>query len=193
MNRIDPTTSAYPSFTLLHLSTELLIEILTYVPVPDLFSVQWTCRKIRDIIVGTAYLQYIMCAHINGVDDFLPPDVPYSERLELLRRHEQSWSGLQFNLFVECATSIPYPNHFTLQDGYLIYQSFGLVGNTLRYGYTDICSATPKKELRWTHITVDNDYLPRLPLRVIFAVDWDLAVAIRFVSFFPNHTCKSDK
>ena len=75
---------------LLHLSTEVLIEILGYLPGADMVSMQQTCRTIRDIIAGTAYLQYILRADINGVDDFLIPRLSYSERLELLRRHEQS-------------------------------------------------------------------------------------------------------
>jgi len=51
-----------PSCTLLDLSTELLIEILAYLPVDDLSSVQWSCRMVGDIIADTAYFQYIMHA-----------------------------------------------------------------------------------------------------------------------------------
>jgi hypothetical protein len=76
--------------TLFDLSTEVLVEILAYLPAVRLFSVQRTCRTIRDIIAGTTYFQYTMRAFINGVDDLLPPDFPHSERLELLRCHEQS-------------------------------------------------------------------------------------------------------
>jgi len=83
--------------TLLYLSTEVLIEILGYLPGADMVSMQRTCRTIRDIIAGTAYLQYILRADINGVDDFLLPRVSYAERLELLRRHEQSWHSRTIN------------------------------------------------------------------------------------------------
>lgn len=170
----------YPSFQrtlLLNLSTELLVQILSYLPVVDLFSVQRTCRKIHHIVAGTTYLQYILRTQINGVDDFLLPDSPYTERLKLLRRHEESWNGLQFNLFAEFITSFPQPNHYTLRDGYLIYED--LSGTTLRYAYTDLCSATRNKDLSWVHITLHDIQLP-LTTKVVFEVDHDLVVAIRF-------------
>jgi hypothetical protein len=170
----------YPSCQrtlLLNLSTELLVQILSYLPAVDLFSVQRTCRKIRHIITGTTYLQYILRIQINGIDDFLPPDFPYTERLKLLRRHEQSWDSLQFNLFTEFTTSVPQPGCYTLRDGYLIYED--LSGTTLRYAYTDLCSATRNEDPSWVHITLHNIHLP-LPSKVVFAVDHDLVVAIRF-------------
>ena len=166
-----------PQCTLLNLSTELLIQILAYLQAADLFSVQRTCRKIRHIVAGTTYLQYILRTQINGVDDFLPPDFPYPKRLELLRRHEQSWNGLQFNLFAEFTTSVPQPDSYTLRDGYLIFED--LSGTVLRYGYTDLCSAVRNEEVPWVHITMNDIPLP-LPSKVVFAVDHDLMVAMRF-------------
>ena len=103
--------------TFLDLSTEVLVEILAYLPVVRLFSVQRTCRTIRDIIAGTIYFRYTMRAYINGVDDHLPPDFPHSERLELLRRHEQSWNNLQVrgNIFTQCVTGdVPFTSSFIL-------------------------------------------------------------------------------
>jgi F-box domain len=168
------------SCTLLDLSTELIIEILSYLPAMDLFFVQRTCRTIHDIIAGTARLQYVLLTHIHGVDDLLPPDFPYSERLELLQRHEQSRKTLQFNLLTQCVTSMPYPDRFTLRDGYLIYET--LTASTPQYGYTDLCSVSCNEEVRWVHVTMDKSRLP-LPLKVRFAPDHDLVVAIRSVSF----------
>lgn len=165
------------SCTLLNVSTELIIKILAYLPVDDLFSVQCTCRTIRDIIAGTACLQYIIRAYINGVNDFLPPDFPHSERLELLRRHEQAWSGLQLNLFTKCVINIPLSGRFTLQDGYLIYEI--LTSRPSRYGYADLFSATTDEELCWVHITMDGDHLD-LSTETTFAVDHDLMITIRY-------------
>src|SRR6267142_1595774 len=170
--------------TLLDLSTEVLVEILAYLPVVSLFSVQRTCRTIRDIIAGTTYFQYTMRAYINGVDDDLPPDFPHSERLELLRRHEQSWSNLQLraSIFTQCVTGdsdVPFTSCFILQDGYLIYEY--LMGGLQRYGYADLCSASPDEELRWVHITIANGHLPTTSTATVgFAVDHDLMVAIRY-------------
>lgn len=177
-----PPLPMYPSHQrtrLLNLSTELLVQILSYLPVVDLFSVQRTCRKILHIVAGTTYLQYVIRTQINGVDDFLPPspDVPYTERLKLLRRHEESWNGLQFNKFAQFTTSVPHPECYILQDGYLIYED--LSGTTFRYGYTDLCSATQDEDMSWAHITLYDIHFP-LPSKVVFAVDHDLVVAIRF-------------
>jgi F-box-like len=162
---------------LLNLSTELLVQILSYLPAVDLFAVQRICREIRHIVAGTTYLQYILRTQINGVDDFLPPNLPYSERLKLLRRHEESWNGLEFDLFAEFTTSVPQPNCYTLRDGYLIYED--LSGTTLRYGYTDLCSATRNEDLSWYRVTLYDIHFP-LPSKVVFAVDHDLVVAMRF-------------
>ena len=173
------TTPTYPPYILLDLPTELLVKILTYLPVVDLFSVRWICRTLRDVIAGTAYLQYIIHAHINGVEDSLPPDFPYSERLELLRRHQQTWSAPQFNLFTKCVTNMSYGYHFILQDGYLIYES--LWADPQQYGYTDLYSTARNEEVCWVHITIDNSRVPPLN-NVIFAIDHDLVVGLRFVS-----------
>ena len=102
----SPVATPPSTCTLLDLSTEVLIEILSYLPVADMLSAQHTCRTIRDIVVGTAYLQYILHAEINGIDDVLPPNFPYSERVELLRRHEQSWNELSLNLFTACVPDL---------------------------------------------------------------------------------------
>lgn len=39
---------------LLYLLTEILIDILSFLPAADLFSVWRTCHTIRDIVDGTA-------------------------------------------------------------------------------------------------------------------------------------------
>jgi len=173
------TTPTYPSCILLHLPTELLIKILTYLPVADLFSVRWTCRTLGDIITNTAYLQYIIRAYINGVEDSLPPDFPYSKRLELLRRREQSWSALQFDLFAEYDPNMSRLENSILQDGYLVYGQ--LLENPRRYRYTDLYSAARNEEVHWVHITIDNSPLPPLS-DVTFAIDHNLVVGFRFVS-----------
>ena len=174
-------TPTYTRHILLHLPIELLVKILTYLPVTDLWSMRWTCHILKDIIASTARLQYIIHAYLNGVEDSLPPDFPHSKRLELLRHHEQSWSRLHFNLFTvtEYVSDMSYPDQFILQDGYLIYEHHGV--DSLEYGYTDLYSAARNEEVRWVHITMDDGHLPRL-YNLTFAVDHNLVVASRFVS-----------
>jgi hypothetical protein len=142
-------------------------------------SAQRTSRTIRDIVVGTAYLQYILHAEVNGIDDTLPPNFPYSERLELLQRHEQAWNELRLNPFTEYVEDLDsrYYHEFSLQDSYLIYRR--PTGTVLQYGYTDLCSAARGDKLRWVHITMAMDD-SLIPISVAFAVDHDLIVAIRF-------------
>jgi hypothetical protein len=170
---------------LLDLSTEVLIDILSFLPAADLFSMRQTCHTIRDIVDGTAYLQYILCTDAMGVDDLLPPDFPYADRLKLLRHHEQSRNSLQFNLFTEGFVHLPghaYIKQWVLQGGYLIYDHYTADGMR-QYGYTDLCAATRNEELRWVYIRLDTNRLLSSWPRLIFAVDHNLVVAIRFVSF----------
>jgi hypothetical protein len=171
---LDPCTPNFPS-----LPTELLILILSYLPVVELCAVQRTCRRIHDIVAESAHLQYVLRTQINGVDDLLPPDCPFSERLELLKCHENAWSNLQLKLSHEFASPL-LDRHF-LQDGYLIYNK---IGGTLQYGYVDLLAATPEEGLHWVHISREDI---RHPLCVVFAVDHNLAVVLRY-RVFSNYT-----
>jgi hypothetical protein len=168
---VEPCTPTFPT-----LPTELLILILSYLPVVELCAVQRTCHRIHNIVVESAHLQYILRSQINGVEDLLPPDCPFSERLELLRRHENAWSNLQLKLSHEFASPL-LDRHF-LQDGYLIYNK--IAGN-LQYGYVDLLSAIPDEDLSWAHISREDI---RHPLCVVFAVDNNLAVVLRYPSLF---------
>lgn len=177
-NTVSPGNQVDTTHTLLGLSTEVLIEILAHLPPRDIISMQRTCHLIRDIVDGTAYLQYILRTQIKGIKDFLPHDFPYSERIALLRRHEQSWSSLQFNFLTKCAIAVSPFDNFTLQGGYLIHASHG-DGNWIDYGYTDLCSATRNEELHWVHVKMEHCDLPVMS-EVIFSIDHDLMVAMRF-------------
>jgi len=163
--------SCTPSF--LSLPTELIILLLSYLPAVELCAFQRTCHRIRCIVAESAHLQYILQAQINGVDDLLPPERPFSERLELLRCHEKSWSNLQLRVWHEFTAAI-HQRHF-LQDGYLIYNR---IAGTLQYGYVDLLSSSPDEELRWVHISRDDICFP---LCVVFAVDHNLAVVLRYI------------
>ena len=196
-NKPTPGNQVATPRSLLDLSTEVLVEILAYLPATDMIAVQRTCRTIRDIVAGTAYLQYTLHAEIYGVDDLLPPDFPYSERLELLRCHEQSWRDLQFQRFAEChdIPGVPDLAVFTLQDSYLIYECVTRWERALQYGYTDLCSADRNQELRWVHLTIgESQYSASTRTRIVFAVDHDLVIAVRFCILFDSSSeCKPDK
>ncbi|KAH9059097.1 hypothetical protein EDB87DRAFT_1624629 [Lactarius vividus] len=157
-----------------NLSTELLIHIFGYLPVTDLLSIQRTCRRNYAIVAETAYLQYIIHTQLNGVDDLLPLNCPFSERLELLRQHEKSWNDLQWNLYTEFTTNFePNLRKNIIQDGYLISRSDT---DLTRYGYVDLFASSPKEEPHWVQISLKNFLIP---YNLVFSVDNNLAVAIR--------------
>ncbi|KAI9444491.1 hypothetical protein H4582DRAFT_1909261 [Lactarius indigo] len=165
--------------TISSLPTELLVRLLSYLPAIDLLSAQRTSRRFHNVITDSSYLQYILRIEINGVDDLLPPDCPIAERLRLLRQHEKSWNCLQYNKFAEDSfTEFTEQRLFIIQDGYLIYRKVTRRGGALiRYGYVDLSSASPNRELRWVHIPMQHTPFP-VPLELEFAVDYNLAVAI---------------
>ena len=91
---------------------------------------------------------------------------------------------LHFNLSTKCDPTSDI-HHFTLQDGYLIYRYPYTEQRWLEYEYTDLCSAARNEALRWVHITMrgtESIYTFPWPI-VIFAVDHDLVVVVRFCAF----------
>ncbi len=171
---------------LLSLSTELLIHIFAYLPVPDLLSIQNTCRRTYDIVSGTVYLQYLLRTQLNSVDDISPPNCPFSERLELLRRHERAWRDLELNLYTEFSADVkPSFSKPILQDGYLIARSNSRLS---QYQYVDLLSLRPMmEEPRWIHISLKD--FPE-SYNVEFAVDHNLVVAVRFADFLIYYRSK---
>jgi len=194
----------------LDLPIEILCRILSYLPAVDLFIAQRTCHCINKIFTGTTRFQYILRAHINGVDDLLPPDCSFHDRLDLLKQYEKSWNNLQLDKSAEFPINIEAPVswRFTLQDGYLIYIAYRAWAPKWLpksgYGYLDLCAATRNKEASWVHIQIkDPDDIKRhldSPstfvineepdwdilyaedhyLDLIFSVDHDLVVSTRF-------------
>ena len=196
-NKPKPENQVSTTRPLLDLATEVLVEILAYLPAADMIAVQRTCRTIRDIVSGTAYLQYTLYTKINRVNDLLPLDFPYSERLKLLRCHEQSLRDLQFNLFAEChsISDVPDLDFFTLQDSYLIYHTFPTRGKVLQYGYMDLCSTDRSKEPQWVHLMMsESQPLASEASDIVFAVDHDMVIPIRMcVLIYPSSDRKPDE
>jgi hypothetical protein len=172
---------SHVSTPLLDIPTELLVQILSYLPCADLCLLQRTCRRIKDIISCTPYLEYLLHIGLNNVRDLLPSDVPLPERVELLKSHERSWCSLRLNIFEELSTQdyvrgdVP---RFTLQDGYLIHSDI-IRGQGLKYRYIDLYSISPGEEAQWVPIRL-RVIRPR---NVLFAADQNLVVAITFGLF----------
>ena len=170
--------------TVSSLPTELLVRFLSYLLAIDLLSAQRTNRRIHDVVTDSSYLQYITRLQINGVDDLIPPDRPITTRLRLLRRNGKSWNSPQYHIF----TKEYFPEIdqclFILQDNYLIdtkLTTFRML--VIEYGYVDLLSTSPHQGPRWVHTPMQHVNLPNPP-KFEFAVDHNLMVAIRFVSFW---------
>ena len=164
----------------LDIPTEVLVHILSYLSCDDLCLLQGTCHRVKDIISGTSYLEYLLHTGIGKVDDLLPPDIPFPERVELLKLHEMSWSGLRFNLFSEFSV---YDNtrhgdniaRYTLQNGYFIQSDSIPLGQGLKYKYIDLYSlSSGVEETNWVPIRL-RVIRPR---NIVFAADHNLVVAV---------------
>ena len=171
--------STNSSDTLPGFPTELLIRIFTHLQIADLLSAQHTCRRFYDVISDSASLQYFLHTEVNLLEDLLPADFSLKDRVALLKHHETAWNNVELHMFIRFAAGEESHAHrYILQDGYLIYEA---VTNTARprYGYIDLysISALPNAEVRWTHIPLANIGLLS---GVVFAVDRNLVVAIRF-------------
>jgi hypothetical protein len=169
--------STNSSDTLPGFPTELLIQIFAYLQVADLLSVQHSCCRFYDVISHSASLQYFLHTEVNHFEDLLPPDFALEDRVALLKHHETAWNNLELNTFTRFVTSEDSHSHcYILQDGYLIYKA--VAGTNAHYGYTDLysSSAVSNAEAPWTHIQLEA----RPFLDIVFAVDQNLAVVIRF-------------
>ena len=175
------TNSSYP-VSGPELPTELLIRVFAYLQVADLLSVQNACRRFHKVVSDSSSLQYILHTEINHLEAMLPSDVPLNERIALLQHHETAWKNLELNALIQFVASDGLRAHsYILQDGYLIYKAVivAAITQTPRYGYIDLYSISdlPNAEIRWTQISLGA--IPPLS-DVIFAVDQDLVVALRF-------------
>jgi hypothetical protein len=164
------------------LPTELLIRIFAQLQVAELLSVQHTCRRFHDVISNSTLLQYILHTEINHLEALLPLDVSLNDRVALLKHQEAARENLVLNVLIRFVVSDTHPAHcYILQDGYLIYKAVILAFNTQvpQYGFIELHSISdqPNAEIRWKQIHLAVLH----PLSdIIFAIDHDLVVAIRF-------------
>ncbi len=178
--------SNYHLMTFLDLRRKLLCRILSYLPAVDLYAAQRTCHRINTIVTDTVYFQYTLRAHINGVEDLLPPDYPFRDRIELLKQYEESWNNLQLDKTTMFPIHIEAPNldSYTLQDGYLIYESNQQIEQQIErgYSYLDLFSTIGNKEAPWVHISMpmQDTGISTQPPNLTFATDHDLGISLRF-------------
>ena len=179
-----PLSSMSPnsSYPIPELPTELLIRIFAHLQVADLLSVQHACRRFYNVVSDSIFLQYILHAEINHLEAILPLDVSLDDRIALLKHHETAWKNLELNALIQFVVGEGLRAHsYILQDGYLIYKAVivAAITQTPRYGYIDLYSISdqPNAEIGWTLISLGAI---RPVSDIIFAVDQDLVVVLRF-------------
>ena len=82
---------------LLDLPAELIIKILSNLPVADLLSCGATNHFLQDILETSALLQYHIACHTYGAADNPKCTLVPAMRLEELHCREKAWSDLEFH------------------------------------------------------------------------------------------------
>jgi hypothetical protein len=109
---------------LLGLPSEILIEIISYLDIADIFSCQRTCCILRSIIADSIQLHYIMQLKISGMQDNPFCRLPIADRLASLESREAAWQSLDW----EFVTTIDVPS--TWSGVYGITPSVFLLGKS---------------------------------------------------------------
>jgi 3-methyladenine DNA glycosylase AlkC len=76
---------------LLLLATEILIEILLYLDVPDAYAIQSVNHFLNDIYKVSLELQYALACKVAYVRDNPHCHLPIEDRLRKLRDREATW------------------------------------------------------------------------------------------------------
>lgn len=108
--------------TFFNLSTEILIEILAYLPLRGIVACKLTCKKLHDVIADSSLLQYIIQTFLAGVHDPLLPGASTVERMSALKGLEAAWRDLDIRRRtskISQGTAWPWLN-YTVHDDYLL-------------------------------------------------------------------------
>jgi hypothetical protein len=114
---------------LLRLSTEILIEILLYLDVPDAYAIQSVNHFLNHIYQASLELQYTFECKIANVLDNPHCHLPIGDRLRMLRDREAAWTSMKPTL-KRTISSLPeidsrsYLRPVIQQGHYLLYDSF---------------------------------------------------------------------
>ena len=139
---------------LLDLSTELVIHILSYLSVRDVGACVLASRRLRNIVSGSLYLQYLVRTQIAGVQDPFLPGLSIHERIAVLQRWERAWRALDLRQpAMQCvvpkditAGAIGYEIH----GGYLIAtRRFPVDDRPMGYSYLDLHDAVQRGSASW--------------------------------------------
>lgn len=146
----------------LNFSTEVLVEILSHLPLRDVVACKLTCRKLNDVIVHSSLIQYIIQTHLAGVHDSLIPGATIVDRLSALKTLEATWRELDVRQrtaqITRGITAWPWLN-YTVHDDYLL----AVRGNSDNpdqppgYSYIDLRQEAAFTDPLWRKVDVPWD------------------------------------
>ena len=140
---------------LMDLSTELVIHILSYLSVRDVGACVQASRRLRSIVSGSLYLQYLVRTQIAGVQDpFFLPGPSIQERIAVLERWERAWRGMDLR---QPALQCVVPRDITVGTiGYEIHggcliaaRRFPVDDRPMGYSYVDLHEAVQRGSASW--------------------------------------------
>lgn len=141
---------------LLSLPGEILVLILSFLPLRDITACKRSCWQLRGVIKQSGLLRCRIRTMKNYIEDLSPPSLSTADFLETLKRWEKAW--LTFGVGKEAAaqaTSMPYRGRsdFLMRSGYLIEMRHG---DTPGLSYLDLSSQCTidgvKSPLIWTDV-----------------------------------------
>ncbi|KAN0135795.1 hypothetical protein V8E53_006247 [Lactarius tabidus] len=139
---------------LMDLSTELVIHILSYLSVRDVGACVQASRRLRSIVSGSHYLQYLVRTQIAGVQDPFLPGPSIHERIAVLQRWERAWRALDLR---QPALQCVVPKDITtgaigyeIHGGYLIAaRRIPVDDRPTGYSYIDLHDAVQRGSASW--------------------------------------------
>ncbi|TBU42890.1 hypothetical protein BD309DRAFT_865364 [Dichomitus squalens] len=127
--------------SLLNLSPELVVHILSYLHYTDLHACKRVNVALNRLIQGSVLLQYSMQLQLSGYEDNPSSTMVILDKLKLLKQQESAWSRLDFQ--TQTSVRIPFnpSSIYDLTDGVL------LLGESV----SGIQSGADK--IRWTRLS----------------------------------------
>jgi hypothetical protein len=151
----SPAPTMSPHF--LHLSTELLIQILSYGSLRDIGAFALTSRRLYGIISGSLYLRYLIRTKIAGVYDPFLTGLSIHERLSVLESWERAWHDLDLRKpTLHCV--IPRDIsvsvlRYEIHSGYLIgTRRLPADDRPLGYIYVNLHEAVKRGYISWNNV-----------------------------------------
>ncbi|KAI0305711.1 hypothetical protein B0F90DRAFT_1095783 [Multifurca ochricompacta] len=142
---------------ILKLSSEILIEILTYLPLRSIIACKLTCRKLC-IVSHSSLIEYIIQAFLAGVHDPFLAGASIAERSKALQSFEDAWRDLnvrQRHAHIAGGTAWPWLNYMTCDDYLLaVRNNSDDPAQPPGYSYVDLRQSPPFTDLYWTKVNV---------------------------------------